>query len=67
LKAADRVVEVDGGLTYYLVCGDWIRQWRDFVQNKGKKPGPVTNENLAKKISNQRCVERDDRYKAHDN
>ena len=50
LKAADRLTEVEGGLTYFLICGEWIRQWREFIQNKGKLPGPVTNETLARKI-----------------
>ena len=67
LMENDRIVEVDGGLTYYLVSKDWISKWRDFASNKGPHPGKVMNEPLALKIQAQRAHANGNRYQAHDN
>ena len=31
LKDDDRLVDIDGGLTYYLISSRWIQKWRDFI------------------------------------
>ena len=31
---------------FYLIHDDWLRQWRAFIQEKGQRPGPVTNHML---------------------
>ena len=67
LKDDDRLVNVDGGLTYFLISAQWIQKWRDFITHKGPVPGPIQNTNLAEKIYLQRSVERSDWYKVHDN
>ena len=33
LKSSDRLLEIDGGLTYFLINADWVNKWRKFVQN----------------------------------
>ena len=29
--------------SFYLIHDDWLRQWRAFIQEKGQRPGPITN------------------------
>ena len=31
LKSDDRIEEIDGGLTYYMVNAAWITKWREFI------------------------------------
>ena len=31
---------------FYLIHDDWLRQWRAFIQEKGQRPGPITNQLL---------------------
>ena len=31
---------------FYLIHDDWLRQWRAFIQEKGQRPGPITNHML---------------------
>ena len=50
LKDDDRLVNIDGGLTYFLISAQWIQKWRDFITYKGPVPGPIENQNLAEKI-----------------
>ena len=50
LKSSERLVEIDGGLAYFLINSEWVVHWRKFVQEKGPYPGKVNNEPIAKKI-----------------
>ena len=50
LKDDDRLINVDGGLTYFLISAKWIQKWRDFITHKGEMPGPIENRDLAEKI-----------------
>ena len=34
---------------FYLIHDDWLRQWRAFIQEKGARPGPITNQQLLDK------------------
>lgn len=67
LKDDDRLINIDGGLAYFLISSSWIQKWRDFITYKGPVPGPIINSDLAHKIHAQRSIERNDWYKAHDN
>ena len=51
LKTNERLVEIEGGLTYFIINSDWVTKWRKFVQNAGPYPGPVHNEPIATKIA----------------
>ena len=67
LKSSERLVEINGALTYFLISSEWVNKWRSFVQNGGPYPGKVYNEPIARKIYDQRMADVKDRYAAHDN
>jgi len=54
-------------LTYFIINGDWITKWRNFVTNKGAHPGKINNKEVAVKIANYRAREDKWHYKLHDN
>jgi len=31
LKGSERIVEVEDGLTYFLINSNWVNKWRNFV------------------------------------
>ena len=35
---------------YFLVSSEWMAQWREFVNNRNSRPGPISNLRLKKKI-----------------
>ena len=51
----------------YMISNEWIAKWRDFVQGRAGPPGPIYNKGLARSIFEQRSIENDDLYQAHDN
>ena len=61
------MINIDGGLTYFLISATWIQKWRDFITLKGPVPGPIENRDIAEKIYMQRAIEKVDWYKVHDN
>jgi len=67
LKTSDRVLEIDGGLTYFIIDVEWVKKWRAFVTKKGPHPGRVINEGIAQKIAKQRGLKTANTYLAHDN
>jgi len=67
LKSDNRIEEIEGGGAYYLISDEWIKKWRNFVQERGPLPGPVYNAGLARLIHEQRGIENDNIYQAHDN
>ena len=67
LKMSDRMLTVDGGLTYFIIDANWVGLWRKFMQGGGAYPGKIINEPVARLIAKQRGVKTDHRYMAHDN
>ncbi|CAE7687300.1 L [Symbiodinium sp. CCMP2592] len=31
---------------YFLLCSQWLQQWKDFIRTKASPPGPISNHNL---------------------
>jgi ubiquitin carboxyl-terminal hydrolase 20/33 len=36
----------DGSSSYLMIHSGWLQEWRAFVQDKGPRPGPISNEHL---------------------
>lgn len=57
----------DGSVYQYLIDAEWIKSWRDFINDTSgdhPMPGPIENSKLARKIQSQRKAKG---YRFHDN
>ena len=59
----DALLHEDGSAIFYAVEIEWVYQWRDFCQNNGKRPGPITNSPLMNLIAKKR---EEKKYPWHD-
>lgn len=66
-KGCEKLLNIDGGLTYYVISSAWINKWREFVTNKGPYPGPVHNKDLVRRVYEHRFNELANNYTIHDN
>ena len=64
-KDNNHIKRIDNdGYCLYAISAEWISHWRDFINRKGERPGPVTNRAIAEKIYNKRKL---NGYKIYDN
>ena len=48
--SSEAVENEDGGAVYYGIDCGWVDEWREFIMNRGKMPGRITNQDLVDKI-----------------
>ena len=48
--SSEAIENEDGGAVYYGIDVNWVDEWREFIMNKGKMPGRITNQALVDKI-----------------